>query len=232
MTATWLHDVVGRDEHGRDLRLDGGLEQRPLAARRLGDDEAVDAAAADPLEHDARVVVAAQLEAREHQAGVARRELFLDAGQQLREPGVLGGVDGHADAALAAETEVARGPGPGIAERLDDVGQAGADGTAHVVAVQVPRHGADGDTRLRRDGRDSRLLFAGWHVAQATGPGTRDGHAPEALVGRIRYHPRPTRVRPSPLDRPRAPGRCQLPGARAEVISQQRNRRDYAGSST
>ena len=165
MTATWLTTSCGRHEHGRHLGLDRGLQQRPLAARRLGHDEAVDAAAADPVEHDARVVVAAQLQAREHQARVAGRELFLDAGQQLREPGVLGGVDGHADAALAAEAEIASGPGPRVAERLDDVGQPGADGTAHVVAVQVPRHGTDGDTRLRGDGRDGRFLLAGWHVA-------------------------------------------------------------------
>ena len=53
------------------------------------------------------------------------RELFLDAGQQLDEPGILARVDGDADAAAPAETEVARGRGPGIAERLDDLSRAG-----------------------------------------------------------------------------------------------------------
>ena len=48
-----VHDIVGGDEHGRNLGLDRGLEERPLAPRRLGHDEAVDAAAADPVEHDA-----------------------------------------------------------------------------------------------------------------------------------------------------------------------------------
>ena len=130
-------------------------------------------------------------------------KLFLDAGQQLRKPGVLGGVDRHADATLATEAEIASGPGPGIAERLDDVGQPGADGTAHVVAVQVPGDGADGDTRLRGDGRDSRFLLAGWHVARPT---TGRAMAARPVVARRTYtiyHP-PRFQHPAPRTRSNA----------------------------
>ena len=74
----------------------------------LRDDQPVDPSIVNPLERDRRVVGVAQLQAEEHQAGVARLQLLLHAGEQLREPGILNGIDHDANAAFEAEAQISR----------------------------------------------------------------------------------------------------------------------------
>ena len=107
-------DLVGGDDDGGQLHVDGGAQERALAALRLGQDQAVHAAVPDPAEHERRVVDAAELQAREHQARVVRRQFLLDSRQELDEPGILARVDDHADTPLAPQTEIARGPRPRV----------------------------------------------------------------------------------------------------------------------
>jgi hypothetical protein len=68
----------------------------------------IDPSLVDPLERDRRVVGVSQLEAQEHQADVARLQLLLHAGEQLREPGILNGIHHDADAAFEAEAQISR----------------------------------------------------------------------------------------------------------------------------
>ena len=163
VAAHHLHvgrDLVRGDDHRRQLRFDRRLEQRPFAALGLGEDQAVDAAIANPGEDQRRVVLAAQLEAGEHQAGVARRQLLLDPHEQLHEPGVRARVDRHADTAAPAETEVARRPGSRIPERGDDFRQPRLHRRADVVAVEVTGDRADGHARVLGDGGDGGLFHS------------------------------------------------------------------------
>ena len=74
----------------------------------LRDDQPVDPVLVDPLEGDGRVVGVPQLEAQKHQTDVARLQLLLHAGEQLREPGILNGIDHHANAAFEAEAQISR----------------------------------------------------------------------------------------------------------------------------
>src|SRR5687768_12014665 len=112
-------DLVRRDRHDREVRVDAGANERPLAPLRLRENQAVYPALPDPAEDDGRVVSAAQLEAPQHQPRRARGKLLLDAGEQLDEPGIVAPVDDYAYGPPAAETEVARGLGTRVAQRRD-----------------------------------------------------------------------------------------------------------------
>jgi hypothetical protein len=112
---------VGSDRHDRYLGIQGGPHQCLVPPVALRDDQPIDPSILNPLVRDRRVVGIPQFEAQEHQTHVARLELLLHAGEQLREPGILNGIDDHTDAAFEAEAQISRRSRRFVAERLDDL---------------------------------------------------------------------------------------------------------------
>src|SRR5690349_7831954 len=95
--------AVGSHRHHRYARVDGSVHQRLVATMALRDDQPVDSPLVNPLERDRWVVRIPQLETKKHQAGVARLKFLLHTGQQLREPGILNGIDHDTDATFETE---------------------------------------------------------------------------------------------------------------------------------
>ena len=100
---------VGRDEHRGKLRLDRAADQPAIPPLRFRDDQSVDAPLPNPFEDNRWIIVAGQLRAGEHQAGVTLGQLRLDASEQPRKPRVLARVDDDANATVTAEAQVSCG---------------------------------------------------------------------------------------------------------------------------
>ena len=84
-------------------------DQQAISPLRFRDDQPVDTPLPNPFRRRCRDRIASQLRAGEHQAGVTRGQLRLDASQQPRKPWVLARVDHDTNAAMTPQAQVSRG---------------------------------------------------------------------------------------------------------------------------
>ena len=161
------HDVgagwsfVRHDGDGRQPGLRTRAEQGAFAALGLGGDDPVDPPCMHPLEDQARIIGPAELEAGQHEPGVASRELLLDPGQELNEPRIGARIDDDRDAAPAPQAQVSRRPRPRVAKCLDHLTQPSPHRLADIVAIEIARNRADGNTRSGGNSRDRGVLLHG-----------------------------------------------------------------------